>query len=61
MLFELNSRSFLAWTGERMGIAVKNLDVTPETPIPDLPDCDICFARNGAAMPRPEPDCHIGT
>ena len=37
-------RPFLAWTGERMGIAVKNLDVTPETPIPDLPDCDICFA-----------------
>jgi len=37
-------KPFLAWIGDRMGIAVKNLDVTPETPIPDLPDCDVCFA-----------------
>lgn len=31
-------KPFLAWMGERMGIAVNSLDVTPETPIPDLPE-----------------------
>jgi SAM-dependent methyltransferase len=37
-------KPFLAWMGERMGIAVSNLDVTPEDPIPELPDCHVCFA-----------------
>ena len=37
-------KPFLAWMGERMGITVRNLDVTPETPVPELPDCHVCFA-----------------
>lgn len=37
-------RGFLSWIGERMGVEVENLDVTPETPIPELRECHVCFA-----------------
>jgi SAM-dependent methyltransferase len=37
-------REFLVWWGQRTGIATTFLACTPDTPIPELPDCDLCQA-----------------
>jgi hypothetical protein len=37
-------QEFLLWWGRRAGISTTFLPCTAETPIPALPDCDICHA-----------------
>jgi SAM-dependent methyltransferase len=37
-------KDFLLWLGEQSEIKTTFLDVTVNTPIPDLPKCDICIA-----------------
>ncbi len=37
-------KEFLLWLGERNALPTRFLDSTPETPIPTLPEADICFA-----------------
>ena len=37
-------KDFLLWLGEQNGIETQFLDCTATTPIPALPDCDICIA-----------------
>jgi SAM-dependent methyltransferase len=37
-------KDFLTWWGKRCNIPMTFLDCTPERPIPDLPDIDLCFA-----------------
>jgi len=37
-------KGFLLWLGEQAGIETQFLDCTAATPIPSLPNCDICIA-----------------
>jgi len=37
-------KEFLLWLGEKSGIETKFLDCTANSPIPELPGCDICIA-----------------
>ena len=37
-------QEFLLWWGRRAGISTTFLPCTPETPIPKLPECDLCQA-----------------
>jgi SAM-dependent methyltransferase len=42
--FPTMRKDFLLWLGKKTDIKMTFLDVTVSTPIPDLPNCDICFA-----------------
>lgn len=37
-------KGFLLWMGEQIDIEVKFLDCTIDSPMPKLPDCDVCVA-----------------
>jgi SAM-dependent methyltransferase len=37
-------KDFLEWWGNRTGIPLTFLDCTPQNPIPDFPQTDLCFA-----------------
>lgn len=37
-------KDFLTWLAGRTGITTTFLDCTAEVPIPELPDCEVCFA-----------------
>jgi len=37
-------KEFLIWLGKRTGIPTTFLDCTAEKPIPELPQCEVCFA-----------------
>ena len=37
-------KEFLLWQGNRIGIPTTFLDCTMDSPIPELPACDVCFA-----------------
>lgn len=37
-------REFLIWIGAEVGIQTTFLECTSESPIPDLPRCDVCFS-----------------
>ena len=37
-------KDFLLWLGKRNALETRFLDSTPDTPIPALPEADICFA-----------------
>lgn len=42
--FPTMRKDFLLWLGKQTDIKTTFLDVTVTTPVPDLPDCDICIA-----------------
>lgn len=37
-------KDFLVWLGEQESIPTTFIDCTQDTPIPELPQCDVCFA-----------------